>query len=221
VGWVLSIYDRTATDITTAAGGLLHMQHAYQLPDEAAVARWVENPYHQHFTGETFFQHRLPVDPSSLSRRRKRIGREGVEWMLNQTIQAGWNAGAIDEGSAKRVAVNTTVMEKTIAYPTDGRLSERAWDQLVTLEQEAGVELRQPYARLGPRLALQVGRYIRPQDLAHRVPRQVQLQRDPLHRPALNVEGPPDPYDCIHPFHPPSARCLATNGLTEHQGGQS
>ncbi len=79
--------------------------------------------------------------------------------MLTQTIQAERNADTIDEGSAKRVAVDTTVMEKTIAYPTDGRLCERARDQLVTLAQEAGVELRQPYARLGPRLALQVGRY--------------------------------------------------------------
>jgi hypothetical protein len=57
------------------------------------------------------------------------------------------------------VAVDTTVMEKAIAHPTDSRLYERARDQLVTLAQEAGVELRQSYARLAPRLALQVGRY--------------------------------------------------------------
>jgi transposase, IS5 family len=50
-------------------------------------------------------------------------------------------------------------MEKNIAHPTDSRLYERARDQLVTLAQEAGVELRQSYARLAPRLALQVGRY--------------------------------------------------------------
>ena len=65
----------------------------------------------------------------------------------------------IDEGSAKRVAVDTTVMEKNITHPTDARLYERARDQLVALAQEAGEELRQSYARLGPRLALQVGRY--------------------------------------------------------------
>jgi IS5 family transposase len=46
-----------------------------------------------------------------------------------------------------------------IAHPTDSRLYERARDQLVALAQEAGVELRQSYARLAPRLALQVGRY--------------------------------------------------------------
>jgi IS5 family transposase len=27
------------------------------------LARWVENPYLQHFTGETFFQHQAPIPP--------------------------------------------------------------------------------------------------------------------------------------------------------------
>lgn len=139
--------------------GLLYLQHAYRLSDEAVVARWVENPYYQHLTGETFFQHRPPIDPSSLTRWRGRIGEEGVEWLLTQTIRAGQKSGAIDEDSVKRVAVDTTVMEKNIAHPTDARLYERARDQLVALAQEAGVDLRQSYARLGPRLALQVGRH--------------------------------------------------------------
>jgi len=92
-----------------------------------------------------------------LTKRRGRIGEEGVEWLLTQTIRAGQKSGAIDQDNARRVAVDTTVMEKTIAYPTDARLHGRARDQLVALE--AGVDLRQSYARLAPRLALQVGRY--------------------------------------------------------------
>ena len=157
-GFFPSHRGRPATEPRLVAG-LLYLQHAYRLSDEAVVARWVENPYYQHFTGEAFFQHRLPIDPSSLTRWRKRIGEEGVEWMLTQTIQAGQKSGVIDEGSAKRVAVDTTVMEKNIAHPTDARLYERAREQLVVLAQEAGVDLRQSYARLAPRLALQVGRY--------------------------------------------------------------
>ena len=139
--------------------GLLYLQHAYRLSDEAVVARWIDSPYVQHFCGETFFQHHVPIDPSSLVRWRKRIGEEGVEWLLTKTIEAGRKSGAVDECSVKRVAVDTTVLEKTIAYPTDARLYERARAQLATLAQEAGVELRQTYARLAPRLALQVGRY--------------------------------------------------------------
>lgn len=157
-GFFPSATGRPATPPRLVAG-LLYLQHASRLSDEAIVARWVENPYYQHFTGEAFFQHKLPIDPSSLTRWRKRIGEEGVEWLLTQTIEAGRKSGAIDEGSLKRVAVDTTVMEKNIAYPTDARLYERARAQLVVLAQEVGVELRQTYARLAPRLALQVGRY--------------------------------------------------------------
>lgn len=157
-GFFPSATGRPATPPRLVAG-LLYLQHAYRLSDEAVVARWVENPNYQHFTGEVFFQHRPLIDPSSLTRWRGRIGEEGVEWLLTQTIRAGQRSGAIDEDSVKRVAVDTTVMEKAIAHPTDARLYERARDQLVALARSAGVELRQSYARLAPRLALQVGRY--------------------------------------------------------------
>ena len=149
---------RPATSPRLVAG-LMYLQHAFKLSDEAVVARWVENPYYQHFTGETFFQHRPPIDPSSLVRWRKRIGEEGVEWLLTKTIEAGRASGTVTDKSLKRVAVDTTVMEKTIAHPTDARLYERARALLVGLAKKAGVDLRQSYARLAPRLALQVGRY--------------------------------------------------------------
>ncbi|MEI4471079.1 IS5 family transposase [Frigidibacter sp. MR17.24] len=157
-GFVPSGTDRPATPPRLVAG-LLDLQHASRLSDEAVVARCVENPYCQHSTGETFLQHRLPIDPPSPTRWRKRLGEEGVEWMLTQTIPAGQKAGALDAGSPKRVAVNTTVMEKASAHPTDARLFERAQAQLVALAAEAVVELRQSHARLAPRLAVRVGRH--------------------------------------------------------------
>ena len=157
-GFFPSDKGRPATPSRLVAG-LLYLQHAFKLSDDAVVARWVENPYYQHFTGETFFQHRPPIDPSSLSRWRGRIGEEGVEWMLTKTIEAGLASGAVQEKSLERVAVDTTVMEKNIAHPTDARLYERARTKLVALAREAGVPLRQSYARLAPRLAMQAGRY--------------------------------------------------------------
>ncbi len=157
-GFFPSATGRPATAPRLVAG-LLYLQHAFRLSDEAVVARWVENPYYQHFTGETFFQHRPPIDPTSLTRWRKRIGEAGVEGMLAKTIEAGRRSGAVEDASLDEVAVDTTVMEKNIAHPTDSRLYERARAQLVDLAQEAGVELRQSYARLAPRLSAQVGRY--------------------------------------------------------------
>jgi IS5 family transposase len=157
-GFFPSTTGRPATSPRLVAG-LLYLQHAFRLSDEAMVARWVENPYYQHFTGETFFQHHPPIDPTSLIRWRQRLGEEGVEWLLTKTIEAGRKSGAVEERSLEQVAVDTTVMEKAIAHPTDSRLLERARAQLVDLAQEAGVELRQSYARLAPRLAAQIGRY--------------------------------------------------------------
>ena len=90
---------------------------------------------------------------------RKRIGEEGVEGLLTKTIEAGRKSGAVDEDRLSRVAVDTTVMEKNIAHPTDARLYEKARRRLVALAAEAGIELRQTYNRLAPPLAVQVGRY--------------------------------------------------------------
>ncbi len=157
-GFFPSHTGRPAT-LSRLVAGLLYLQHAYALSDEAVVARWSENPYWQHFCGETFFQHRLPLDPSSMTRWRKRIGEEGVEWMLTQTIEAGKRAGMVKGNDLKRVTVDTTVMEKNIAHPTDAQLYEKARRKLVGLAREAGIGLRQNYNRLAPRLAGQVGRY--------------------------------------------------------------
>ncbi len=139
--------------------GLMYLQHAHGLSDEAVLARWVENPYHQHFTGEVFFQHRLPLHPSSLSRWRGRIGEEGVEWLLTKTVEAGRASGAVKPRSLSEIVVDTTVMEKAIAHPTDSRLYETARRSLVTLAQKVGIRLRQNYNRKAPRLAAQAGRH--------------------------------------------------------------
>ena len=52
-GFFPSPEGRPATPSRLVAG-LLYLQHAYRLSDEAMVARWVENPYYQHFCGEVF-----------------------------------------------------------------------------------------------------------------------------------------------------------------------
>lgn len=139
--------------------GLLYLQHAFDASDEAVVNTWVENPYWQFFTGETYLQTEAPVDPSSLTRWRKRIGEEGVETLLALTIEAAHKAGMISKTSVDRVIVDTTVMPKAIAHPTDSRLLERARQHMVKLAGEGGIKLRQNYNREAPRLATQIGRY--------------------------------------------------------------
>jgi IS5 family transposase len=139
--------------------GLLYLQHAFDLSDEEVVWQWVENPYWQVFTGETFLQTQPPIDPSSLTRWRKRLGEAGIEELLAATIEAAKRAGVIKASSVKRVIVDTTVMPKAIAHPTDSRLLERCREHLVKAAARHGLKLRQNYNREAPRLALQIGRY--------------------------------------------------------------
>jgi IS5 family transposase len=90
---------------------------------------------------------------------RKRLGEAGVEELLAETIEAAKRAGVIKAASVKRVIVDTTVMEKAMAHPTDSRLLERCREHLVKAAARHGLKLRQNYNREAPRLGLQIGRY--------------------------------------------------------------
>ena len=139
--------------------GLLYLQHANDASDESVVATWLENPYWQYFCGETHLQTELPIDRSSLSRWRKRIGEEGVEVLLAVTIEAARAAGLIGKSSLDKIIVDTTVMPKAIAHPTDSRLLEKSRQHLVKLATEHRLQLRQNYNRQAPHMAAQIGRY--------------------------------------------------------------
>jgi transposase, IS5 family len=144
---------------TRLMAALLYLKHAYALSDEDTARRWSENPYWQHFSGERYFQHELPCDPSSLVRWRQRIGEAGCEWLLAQSIEAARRGGVVKRASLDTVVLDTTVQPKAIAHPTDSRLLNRAREQLVHAAQEAGIALRQSYVRVGKAAEHQAGRY--------------------------------------------------------------
>ena len=54
--------------------GLHLIKHARGLSDEQVCAQWLENAYFQYFSGETYFQTALPLDRTSMSVWRGRIG---------------------------------------------------------------------------------------------------------------------------------------------------
>lgn len=157
-GYFPSKRGRPATAPRLVAG-LFYLQHTFALSDEEVVWRWVENPYWQLFCGETWFQYEPPLDGSSLTRWRKRIGQAGMESLLRETIQAASRTGVVKPQSFAKVIVDSTVQEKAIAHPTDSKLLNRGREHLVKLAVEAGLSLRQNYNRLAPRLSIQIGRY--------------------------------------------------------------
>lgn len=139
--------------------GLSYLQHTFALSDEAVVERWVENPYWQYFCGFDYLQLALPIDPSSLVRWRQRIGQDGIELLLQETIAAAQRSAAVKPQSLERVSVDTTVQPKAIAHPLDSRLYHRGREILVRLAKRHGVPLRQSYARLGKKALRLASRY--------------------------------------------------------------
>lgn len=139
--------------------GLCYLQHAFALSDEAVVERWVENPYWQYFCGFDHLQLALPIDPSSLVRWRQRIGQDGIELLLQETIAGAQRSAAVKPQSLERVSVDTTVQPKAIAHPLDSRLYHRGREILVGLAKRHGVPLRQSYTRLGKRALRLASRY--------------------------------------------------------------
>jgi IS5 family transposase len=73
------------------------------------LAQWAENDHWQHFSGRQFFEHELPIHPSSLSRWRKRLGKAEAVAMLKATIHTGLKRKVITSAQIERVNVATTV----------------------------------------------------------------------------------------------------------------
>ena len=149
-----------APGISTRLMVALHyLKYQHDLSDEDVVALWVENPYWQHFSGMRHFQHRMPIDPSSMTRWRKRLGDAGAEQMLRATIEAGMKMGVIRSAELKRVNVDTTVETKAIRFPTDARLYQRMRERLVKAARAEGLTIKQSYEHVGRRLLMQSSRY--------------------------------------------------------------
>jgi IS5 family transposase len=143
--------------------GLHYLKYTYGLSDEAVVEGWIENPYWQYFCGGIFFEHELPIDPSSMTRWRERLHGAGLEELLGETIRTGLRGGFIRERDLKRVNVDTTVQEKNVRFPTDARLYDRMRERLVEAARDRGIELRQTYARKGKKALLRQSGYARAQ----------------------------------------------------------
>jgi len=139
--------------------GLHYLKRAFNGSDESVVAGLLENPYWQYFCGLEFFIHNLPVDPTSMTRWRKRIGPEDMEQLLSEPLKTAKREQHLTERHMERVNVDTTVQEKAIAYPTDSRLHHKTRVLLVKPAKDRGPPLRQRYLRLGKKALIMNGRY--------------------------------------------------------------
>ena len=138
---------------------LLYLKHAFNESDEGVVQRWADTPRWQFFSGCAYYEDRQPCDASTLIKFRQMLGEEGVEELLAQTINVAVDLKLIGPQELTRVIVDSTVQEKAIAHPTDSRLLEAARTKLVAAAREAGIALKQTFAKEGKELSRKAGRY--------------------------------------------------------------
>lgn len=96
--------------------GLLMLKHIRNLSDESVAEQWAENNYYQYFCGNLEFAASVPCEASELVYFRKRIGEQGIELILKESIRINGEDGQDDQ-----VSVDTTVQEKNITFPTDAK----------------------------------------------------------------------------------------------------
>jgi IS5 family transposase len=106
-----------------------------------------------------FFHHKLPLDRTSLSRWRGRMGEERLKALLQESLAVATRTKAMKPSDLAEVVVDTTVQPKNITFPTDAKLANRAREKLVRLAKYKGVRLRQSYTRVGKFALIKHQRY--------------------------------------------------------------
>ncbi len=136
--------------------GLLLLKQLENLSDENVVLQWKRNPYYQYFCGMTEYQPALPCDPTDLVYFRKRIGTQGVEQLFSMSVSLHGKAAQEDQ-----VIIDTTVQEKNVTYPTDGKLAIKMIHHLHKIAKEEGIQLRRTYVKeiKGHRISLRFFRH--------------------------------------------------------------
>lgn len=129
--------------------GLLILKQIRNLSDEDVVMHWAENAYYQYFCGENSFCSKGPCVPTELVEFRKRIGIEGIELILKESIRVNGKDADDDHLSG-----DTSVQEKNISYPTDDKLYKKIIDKCQSIAEKEQIDLRQSYTRTVKKLSV-------------------------------------------------------------------
>ena len=125
--------------------GLLILKHLRNVSDEMVVSQWSENAYYQYFCGGLEFMPKQPCDASELVHFRNRIGEEGIELILAESIRV--NTDHDDEDHFDTAFIDSTVQEKNITYPTDAKLHKKIIKNVLKIVHDKSLPLRQSYTR--------------------------------------------------------------------------
>ena len=138
------------------------LKHLRNVSDEQVVVQFTENAYYQYFCGLETFSTSAPCASSELVHFRHRIGEEGVELILKESIRVNL---AIEDGKKEddrkngrdgrgrksdkeqTAFIDSTVQEKNVTFPTDSKLLNKIIDYCHKVAKAEGIKVRQSYAR--------------------------------------------------------------------------
>jgi IS5 family transposase len=129
--------------------GLLILKHLRDLSDESVVLQWTENAYYQYFCGMEAFSIVPPCEASELVHFRNRIGEEGIELILKESIAINKDDhdGNDDDRSGGTSFIDSTVQEKNVTFPTDAKLAKKIIAKCRKIANEMSLPVRQSYTR--------------------------------------------------------------------------
>lgn len=129
--------------------GLLILKHLRNISDESVVEQYSENVYYQYLCGQSEFVSKVPCEASELVHFRNRIGEEGVELILRESIRING-----DDRFDPDVSIDTTVQEKNITFPTDNKLQRKIIAKCKAITEKEDLPVRQSYSRTLKRLSV-------------------------------------------------------------------
>lgn len=168
--------------------GLLILKHVENLSDEVVVERWRQNPYYQHFCGETIFRWEMPCHPTDLVLFRKRIGVDGVEEILKVSVLMQ----GPEASQAGAVILDTTAQEKNIQAPHDSKLYRRVAETMVRVAKREGLALSRTYVREIKDLLrnLKTRNYPRARKKARKATKRMKIIAGRIYREFLRISSP-------------------------------
>lgn len=141
--------------------GLLILKHLRNVSDEQVVYQFRENAYYQYFCGLDSFTVADPCAASELVHFRKRIGKDGIELILKESIRVNllledYKRKKEDEDNHKdgrgrkpkqeqTAFIDSTVQEKNVTFPTDSKLLNKIIEQCHKIAAKEGAKVRQSY----------------------------------------------------------------------------